>query len=92
MVTPEEIVKRVVDRTRGKQTLEQMALDRAAELLDAPQPVYLVMDRKSYEQWRAAISAHGRLLPCAQGETPPDPKDWVILSNVDARRSEPARP
>jgi 4-amino-4-deoxy-L-arabinose transferase-like glycosyltransferase len=85
MVTPEEIVKRVVDRTRGKQTLEQMALDRAAELLDAPQPVYLVMDRKSYEQWREAISAHGRLLPCAQGGTPPDPKDWVVLSNVEAR-------
>jgi hypothetical protein len=83
MVTPAEIVERIVDRSgqRGKDVVRRMALDRAESLLRGDRPVYLILERGHFEQWKQAMSGPGRLVAAVDSDPRSESNDWVIVTN-----------
>jgi len=81
MITPEEIVTRIVDRKHHMGLLHEMVLTRANELLRSSEPVYFILDRDEYERYAPSLSRRGHIVAVA-----PDPQssedDWVIVSNA----------
>ena len=84
MVDPEEIVgKGILNRRTGKHALEEMAIERALELLKGSEPVYLIMGRDSYERLKDfTIVRHTNLIGSVQEEEKPDRHDWLIVTNA----------
>ncbi|MFH0982216.1 MAG: glycosyltransferase family 39 protein [Planctomycetota bacterium] len=83
MVKPFEIVARITDRTRGKDRLTRMALEKAKTRLESVEPVYLILDRKNYERWGPEVLAGGHLVASIAGDPRTPGEDWVIVSNAD---------
>lgn len=81
LITPAQIVQRMVDRTGGDKVLERMGIDRASELLDDPEPVYLVMDVEKYEMARTYIPDAGHVVAIVDADAHSRKEDWVIVSN-----------
>ncbi len=88
MIDPYEIVARMVDRTEGKHLLRQMVLERATNLLNADEPVYLILKREHFEQWQAASFVQARLVGIVDSDAFTQKNDWVIITNAPA--SDPA--
>jgi len=83
MVDPEEIVgKGILNRRTGKHALEQMALERALELLQGSEPVYLIMGRDSFDRLTDTLVRHADLIGTVQEEEKPDRHDWLIVTNA----------
>ena len=84
MVDPEEIVgKGILNRRTDKHLLEQMAIDRALELLQGSEPVYLIVGRDSYERLKNfTIVRHANVIGTVQGEEEPNRHDWLIVTNA----------
>lgn len=84
MVDPEEIVsKGILDRRTDKHLLEKMAVDRALELLQGSEPVYLILGRDSYERMNDfTIVRQVSLIGTVQMEEAPDRHDWLIITNA----------
>lgn len=83
LVTPEEIVGRMVDRTNQKQVLQELVLHRADALLGSAEPVYLILDRRYYDHLSMFISHKGRLVATAGSEFEKQGKHWVVVSNAN---------
>ncbi len=84
LVRPSEIVAMFIDRTANREKLAMHVMDRANEELAKPTPVYLILDRRAYDQARAL-----KLLPQVNEiGTIKDPdqkrKDWMVISNFAA--------
>ncbi|MBN1514014.1 MAG: glycosyltransferase family 39 protein [Phycisphaerae bacterium] len=90
MIDPYEIVSRMVDRTKGKDLLREMVLERAAGLLGGNEPVYLILTREHFGQWQAAASVDARLVGVVDSDAFTQKNDWVIITNAPA--SDPAGP
>ena len=83
MVEPEEIVsKGILNRRTDKHALERMAIDRARELLQGSEPVYLIMGRDSYEQLYDTLVRFADLIGSVQAEEKPERHDWLIITNA----------
>jgi len=90
MVDPEEIVgKGILNRRTEKHALEQMAMERALELLQGPQPVYLIMGRDSYDRLNKTLVRHADLIGTVQEEEKPDRHDWLIITNASRISAAP---
>lgn len=89
MVTPEEIVGRMVDRTKQKQTLQELVLNRADALLGADEPVYLILERRHYDQLSSFMSHKGRLIASAGSKFEREGKNWVVVSNTSISHPGP---
>jgi hypothetical protein len=83
MVTPAEIVERIVDRSgkRGKDFLERMAVARAAEVLGSGKPVYLILERGHFERWKHEMGSLGKLIQAVDSDPTSEMEDWVIVGN-----------
>ena len=83
LITPEEIVTRMVDRTGkgAKQALIAMVMSRAESVLQGPEAVYLVMQQRSYDLVRDSLPEGTRCLALVQDGRNPD-KDWIVVSNA----------
>ncbi len=84
LVAPSEIVAMFTDRTANREKLAMYVIDRAGEELAKPTPVYLILDRKAYDQARAL-----KLLPQVHeigAVKDPDRarNDWMVISNFAA--------
>ena len=86
LVTAEEIVTRMVDRTNKAQQLEEIVTERADALLASADPVYLIVERRHYDQWDMAGSRGVHFLADVRSEFERRGKDWVIVCNDAARR------
>jgi 4-amino-4-deoxy-L-arabinose transferase-like glycosyltransferase len=82
MVTPDEIVSRMVDRTNQKRALQELVLDRANALLGAVEPVYLILERRHYDQLSSLMLHKGRLVASVGSEFEREGKHWVAVSNA----------
>ena len=84
MVTPAEIVSRMVDRTKAKMQLLELAVERAKDLLENSRPVYLIVERSNYDKMmrvrRFTELAH--LIDIVHEAGDPERKDWTIISNI----------
>jgi 4-amino-4-deoxy-L-arabinose transferase-like glycosyltransferase len=91
LVTPEEIVARMVDRVHNKRQLQELIVNRADELLGSREPVYLVLDQKNYEQYEPHMPRQGKVI--ATVEDPDSPgRSTVVVSNVARPTSQRASP
>ncbi len=84
MITPEEIVTRMTDRTQSKMALQQLVIDRATQLLKAPDPVYLLLELDSYEKWNRWATVPGTVLATVPCDPKYPNKDVLIITNVRA--------
>jgi hypothetical protein len=84
MVDPEEIVgKGIFNRRSDKHLLEQLAVERALELLQGSEPVYLILGRDSYERLNDfTVFRHVDVIGTVQAEEKPDRHDWLIITNA----------
>jgi len=82
MVSPEEIVNRMVDRTGKQRELQELTLERANALLASPEPVYLVIERRHYEQLKSLMSHGSHVIATVGSEAERAGKNWVVVSNV----------
>jgi len=83
MVDPEEIVgKGILNRRTDKHALERMAVDRALELLQGSEPVYLLLGRDSYERLNDTLIRYADLIGAVQEEEAPGRHDWLIVTNA----------
>ena len=84
MVDPEEIVsKGILDRRTDKHALEKLAIDRALELLQGSEPVYLIMERENHERLQDfTLVRRAHLIGTVQEKEKPDRKDWLIVTNA----------
>lgn len=83
MVDPEEIVGRgILNRKTDKHALERMAIDRALELLQGSEPVYLILGRDSYERLNDTLVRYADLIGSVQAEEKPERHDWLIVTNA----------
>lgn len=92
MLTPDEIVNRVLDRTAkgAKQKMQEMVADEADRLLGSKEPVYLVVDQRNYELARDFMLQNtGHVIATVDSDPHSTAKDWVVVSNVPAS-SRPA--
>jgi hypothetical protein len=81
LIEVSEIVTRMVDRTGADATLEQMALDRARELLDSPHPVYLILDRKNLARHAELLADRTHEVATIDLDGQPDSGDWIVVAN-----------
>lgn len=84
MIDPYEIVSRMVDRTKGKDLLREMVLERATGLLGGNEPVYLILTREHFQQWQAAASVDATLVGVVDSDAFTQKNDWVIITNATA--------
>ena len=82
MVTPEEIVGQMVDRTHKQAALQEFAVARASALLGSGEPVYLVLERRHYDLMSMFMTSKGRLLATIGNEFEKEGKHWVVVSNA----------
>ena len=83
MVDPAEIVgKDIFNRRTDKHAFEQIAIERALELLQESEPVYLIMGRDSYERLTDTLVRYADLIGTLQEEKKPDRHDWLIVTNA----------
>jgi 4-amino-4-deoxy-L-arabinose transferase-like glycosyltransferase len=81
LVEPADIVTRMVDRTGADAKLEQMALERARELLDRPHPVYLILYRRNFDRFAELLADRAHRLGLVDLEGQPDAADRVVVGN-----------
>jgi len=84
MIDPYEIVARMVDRTKGKDLLRQMVLERVTGLLSGTEPVYLILKHEHFEQLRSAAAVRFRLVGIVDSDAFTQKNDWVIITNAFA--------
>ncbi len=85
MVDPEEIVgKGILNRRTDKHAIERMAIERAVDLLQKPEPVYLIIGRSNYDRLRehAQLARHADLIGTVQEEEKPTRYDWLLITNA----------
>jgi hypothetical protein len=82
MVSPEEIVNRMVDRTGKQRELQELTLERANALLASPEPIYLVIERRHYDQLKSPMSHGSHVIATVGSEAERAGKNWVVVSNV----------
>jgi 4-amino-4-deoxy-L-arabinose transferase-like glycosyltransferase len=85
LVTPEEIVTQMVDRTSlaNQKQMQAMVFKRAAELLRSPEPVYLILQQRSYELVRGSLARNVRAIATTKDRLPAA-KDWIVVTNAPA--------
>ncbi len=81
VISPSEIVTKMVDRTGKQTTLEQLAAERAQELLSEDEPRYLLLRRRSFDQHKSLVSELGRELTHVHRELEPPAADWLVITN-----------
>ena len=85
LIKPSEIVSSIgVDRTKAKQRLQEMVLDRGHELMSGATPVYLILERENYWSWKMGRREPGHVV--AEVKRNPSRKDWLVVSNQPAPR------
>jgi 4-amino-4-deoxy-L-arabinose transferase-like glycosyltransferase len=88
MVDPSEVVARTVERRRGDAALEQMAIERASELLAGRDPVYIILDREHLpllDRLPRESSVRVRLLATVDLDRRPDGDDWIVITNDETK-------
>jgi 4-amino-4-deoxy-L-arabinose transferase-like glycosyltransferase len=85
LVTPEEIVNRIVDRIRNRKQLEQLVLKRTDEALASPEPVYLIVEQKHQYFLEQYVSRPVHILGTVENPRSPG-KGRVIISNIPRAR------
>lgn len=88
LVQPAEIVDLFVDRTKARNSLRQLVVERATQFLKSPEQVYLVIDRDEYGAAKmgfAEINDIARLVGFAPDENKKE-SDWMIITNHPATR------
>lgn len=86
LVTPDEIVTRMVDRTGKDRELQALAIKRAAERLHSGEPIYLILQQRHYDLVGETMLKGVRFVAAVEDDDRHD-KGWVIVTNVPA---EPA--
>lgn len=79
MIRPSEIVDVILDRTQDEMDLHIMAFTRARQLLESPEPVYLIWERRNFERAREQSLTGEVIASVRRGEDPR--KDWVVVTN-----------
>jgi hypothetical protein len=82
LVRPAEIVNRMVDRTGQDATLEQIAADKASELLAGEEPVYLILDRHNLDRFSHVVADAGHELAAVDTGAGSPAEDWVVITNL----------
>jgi 4-amino-4-deoxy-L-arabinose transferase-like glycosyltransferase len=81
LVTPDEIVAQMVDRTHKDDELQALVLKRAAQRLRSTEPVYLILQQRNYNFVGASMPKGVRVVAAAKdGEK--RGKGWVVVTNV----------
>jgi 4-amino-4-deoxy-L-arabinose transferase-like glycosyltransferase len=90
LVTPQEIVSRMVDRTGQASRIRAMVFARAKERFGGAEPIYLVLQRRHYNLVKDSLPDKVRVVAPAGGPSRPD-KDWLVLTNASPT-SQPYQP
>ncbi len=94
MIQPAQVVTAMVDGKgkRGENRVAELALDRASELLSAPEPVYLILERGHYELMRMFVDIRAFVVATVPISKDRPSKDWLIISNVKSSITAEGRP
>lgn len=82
LIPPAEIVSLVVDRTRAKEKLLAMAVERARKHLSDSTPVYLIVQREHYGFVKMQDQVPVHLIGFVHEPGDPPKKDWMVVTNV----------
>lgn len=82
VVTPEEIVSQMVDRTQQGEKLQMMVMGRALGLLKGSEPVYLILRQKHYWLVKDSLPQGCRVVELPQEANTTGGRGWVVVTNV----------
>ena len=85
LVTPEEIVTQMVDRTSlaSQRQMQAMVFQRAAERLRSAEPVYLILQQRNYRLVKDSLPKNVRSITAAR-DRERAAKDWIVVTNAPA--------
>ncbi len=83
LLTPEEIVTQMVDRTGKASQLQALVLKRALQRLRDPESIYLILQQRHYNLVKDSLPRTIRTVAIAPDADRPD-KAWVVVTNAPA--------